>query len=396
MAIRIMHIVEALGVGGGVENGIANLIGRMDPDRFEHILCAVFRLGPLVDRYPAERVRIACLGQKERRLAIQVGPLARMIRELKPDIVHSRNWGALEAVVAGRWVRSCPVIHSEHGVEINPSAEPWRRSFFRRVAFGMADRVFSVSYQLQEALARRTGFPIDKIGVIHNGVETGRFRPDASKRRDVRRELGISEQEFCIGCVGRLNRIKDYPTMLRAAEMLAKSCASKSSAAWRLFIVGDGPELANLREFVNARPALQGRVHFLGASDRVADLLNAMDSYVLPSLCEGISNSLLEAMATGLAVVVSNTGGNPEVVVNGESGLLFPVGDARQLADQLLLLSTQRELRIRLGQQALRRVKEQFSLDSMVEKYANMYESMAGAPAPQCAGIEKSLCRPEN
>lgn len=371
MSIRILHVVEAIGIGGGIENGIANLIERMDSTRFEHILCGVFRLGPQVERYPADRVQIVCLEQKPRRLAIQAGSLAEMIRKLRPDVVHSRNWGALEAVVAARWVGETSVIHSEHGVEMDPAAEPRRRSWLRRLVFSLTDHVFCVSYQLRDMLVARTGFPQRKIGVIHNGVKTSLFRPDTSARKRFRAELGINDDEFCIGCVGRLNRIKDYPTIFRAAELFNNSCAS-----WRLLIVGDGAELSSLQGLVNTSPILRGRVHFMGASNCVPEILNALDVYVLPSLCEGISNSLLEAMATGLPVIASDTGGNPEVVVNGMSGLLFPVGDIQRLADQLLLVYSAKERRVQLGEMALCRVKEQFSLDSMIEQYEEMYSSL--------------------
>jgi sugar transferase (PEP-CTERM/EpsH1 system associated) len=385
MAIRILHIVEALGVGGGVENGIANLIERMDRDRFEHVLCAVFRLGLQVERYPADRVQMVCLDQKERKLAIQVGPLAEVVRKVRPDIVHSRNWGALEAVVAGRWVGSCGVIHSEHGVEMNPAAEPRRRNWMRRAVFGLAHEVFAVSYQLRDMLASRTGIAARKIGVIHNGVDTRKFRQDSEARQQLRAELGIAEEEFLIGCVGRLNKIKDYPTLLRAVEVL-----SESGAPWRLVIAGCGPELGELKAFAAARPALAGRVQFLGPWDRVPELLSAMDTYVLPSLCEGISNSLLEAMASGVASIVTDTGGNPEVVEDGKSGLLFPVGDFQQLAQRLARLQGNQDLRAELGRQATRRVEEQFSLDAMVEQYEAMYGRMAMRRAAARMGVEET------
>src|SRR5678816_4485515 len=96
----------------------------------------------------------------------------RGIREVRPDVVHCRNWAAVEAVMAGKWVRSCPVVHSEHGLESNANAkEPWRRTCFRRLACELADRVVSVSYQLRDLHARRTDFPANKIEVIHNGVD---------------------------------------------------------------------------------------------------------------------------------------------------------------------------------------------------------------------------------
>jgi sugar transferase (PEP-CTERM/EpsH1 system associated) len=367
MSIRILHVVEAIGIGGGIENGIANLIERMDSTRFEHILCGVFRLGPQVERYPADRVQIVCLEQKPRRLAIQAGSLAEMIRKLRPDVVHSRNWGALEAVVAARWVGQTSVIHSEHGVEMDPAAEPRRRSWLRRVVFSLTDHVFCVSYQLRDMLAARTGFPEGKIGVIHNGVKTSLFRADASVRKRFRAEFGIGDD----GCVGRLNRIKDYPTIFRAAELFNKSCTS-----WRLLIVGSGAELSSLQGLVNSSPILRDRVHFMGASNCIPEILNALDVYVLPSLCEGISNSLLEAMATSLPVIASDTGGNPEVVVNGMSGLLFPVGDVQRLADQLLHVYSAKERRVQLGEMALCRVKEQFSLESMINQYEEMYSRL--------------------
>jgi sugar transferase (PEP-CTERM/EpsH1 system associated) len=390
MPIRIMHVVEAIGVGGGVENGIANLIRGMDAERFEHVLCGIFHVGPQVERYPSDRVRLIGLDQKPGRLAIQAGSLARMIREIKPDIVHSRNWGALETVAAGRWVRSCAVVHSEHGVEMNPHAEPRRRGWVRRVAFELAHRVFSVSWQLRDALARRTGFARNRIGVIHNGVSDVRFRRDRESGRRFRAELGIAEGDFCIGCVGRLSRIKDYPTLLRAAEVL-----SRRGAGWRVLIAGQGPELAALQSLVDGSPGLRGRVSFLGSISRTPEFLNMLDVFTLPSLCEGISNALLEAMATGLPAVVTAAGGNPEVLVDGESGIAFPVGDVEALANCLARLRREPEARRKLGDAAMQRVKDEFSLKNMIQKYEEMYESLAGHRIAASAA-RRVVCEPVN
>ena len=308
-----------------------------------------------------------------------MGALARGIREVGPDIVHCRNWGAVEAVVAGKWVGSCAVVHSEHGLESNArTKEPWRRICFRRLAFELADRVVSVSYQLRDLHARRTGFAAHKIAVIHNGVDSRRFYPDPEARVRVRQELGVSPDEFCIGSVGNLHPVKDHMTLLQAIEKVGGAFTN-----WRLLVIGEGPELPRLEAFASAHPDWRGRVSFLGSSSRVAEMLNAMDVYVLPSISEGISNSLLEAMATGLPVVATATGGNPEVVVDGDSGLLFPVGDSGGLADKLLELRAGKDLCVQLGQRALRRVKEDFSIDSMVRNYAQMYESLVSvATAP--------------
>jgi sugar transferase (PEP-CTERM/EpsH1 system associated) len=373
--IRIMHVVDSLGKGG-LENGLVNLIQRLNTDEFEHVVYAIRRLGENAERLSG-RARLLCLGKKQTDGPVQIGAVARAIREVRPDIVHSRNWGAVEAVLAARWAGSCSVIHSEHGLdEETMTREPWRRVCFRRAAFELADRVLSVSCQLRDLHARRTGFRADRITVIHNGVDSKRFCPDPAARARIRAELGMPEGEFCIGCVGNLFPVKDHITLLRAAAGIVEVCQD-----WRVLVIGYGPEFSRLNGFVSAQPRLKERVFFLGLSNRISELLNAMDVYVLPSAMEGISNSLLEAMATGLPVLATDTGGNPEVVADGESGRLFRVGGFRELAQELLLLRSSMELRLRLGKEALRRVREDFSLDAMVRKYDEVYKSQAPAAA---------------
>jgi glycosyltransferase involved in cell wall biosynthesis len=292
----------------------------------------------------------------------------------------------VEAVIAGRWVGGCGLIHSEHGILSDAIAgEPWRRTRFRRLAYGLADRVVSVSRDLRDLQSKRTGFPADKITVIHNGVDTGRFFPNPAARARTREELGLAGDEFCIGCVGNLYPVKDHMTLLAAVKELAESCRS-----WRLVLVGEGPERPRLESYIDSHPGLRSRVQFLGLSHRVDELLQAVDVFVLPSVSEGISNALLEAMAVGLPVAVTDTGGNPEVVVDGESGLMFPVGGVRQLAEMLQGLQARSERRVELGRGALRRVTESFSLDTMIRNYAELYagvSSRARVPKPVAAEV---------
>jgi len=372
MRIRVMHVVDSLGQGG-LENGLANVIVGSDPDCFEHIVLALRRLGPTADRLLNHGVQVECLERSPRRSRFQAFSLTRAIRSFRPDIVHSRNWGAIEGVVAGRGAGFCSVIHSEHGIETAVTAkEPWRRVAFRRLTFELADRVLSVSGQLRDLHARRTGFPARKITVIHNGVDSGRFVPDPGVRARVRSELGLGDRDFCIGCVGNLLPVKDHLTLLRAASLMAETKES-----FRLLMLGVGPELPKLRGFLDNNAELREKVCFLGSCMRVPEMLNAMDAYVLCSVSEGMSNSLLEAMATGLAVAVTETGGNPEAVIDNDSGLLFPVGDSEKLAELLLLLRARKDLREALGQRALARVREHFSLQAMVRNYERIYEGVA-------------------
>jgi sugar transferase (PEP-CTERM/EpsH1 system associated) len=376
MPIRIMHVVNNLGKGG-LENGLVNLIERMDPGRFTHVVCTVRGLGPNADRLPRERVDVVALGDAASTSRFQTPALVRNIRRFGPDIVHSRNWGAIEAVFAGR-LSGRAVIHSEHGLEAEAGAnEPRRRAYLRRLAFETADRVVSVSWQLRDLHAGRTGFPARKIAVIHNGVDRSRFFPDAETRRRVREELGIRDTELCIGCVANLLPVKDHTTLLEAVGSL-----SAQQGDWRLLLIGEGPERARLESFISQRTGLGQRVSLLGSSSRVPELLRAMDVFVLPSVAEGMNNSLLEAMASGLAVVASDIGGNPEVVIAGESGMLFPAGDARTLGRHLVQLQTDPALRLQLAQGAVQRADQQFSIHSMVQAYEQLYWSLRPAGVP--------------
>jgi glycosyltransferase involved in cell wall biosynthesis len=203
--------------------------------------------------------------------------------------------------------------------------------------------------------------------VIHNGVDTDLFRRRPEVRERQRARYGVVPEEFCIGTVGRLEPVKDILTLLRAIGELAQL------EQWRVLIAGAGSDLPVLQQFLRERPELCSRVTWLGEIQDVPDFLNSLDLYVLPSIYEGISNSLLEAMASGIAVAASDVGGNKEVIVDGECGLLFPVGQHLTLAERLKRLILAPETRLRLADKAVDRVRRFFSLDSMVQEYTQMY-----------------------
>lgn len=379
--VRILHVLDSL-ENGGLENGVLNLIRHMDAGQFEHSVCTVRAQGVNAARLPAGRVQLVHLGKREG-ARFQLPELRRAIRENQPDIVHSRNWGAIEAVAGARLAGNCKVIHSEHGFEAGASAqEPFRRRIFRRLTFELADRVLCVSNQLRNFHARQTGFSASRITVIHNGVDSERFCPDAAARVRVRREFGIGENEFCIGCVGNLLPVKDHRTLLDALGRLGDA-----ASGWRVLIAGEGPERPDLERLAHGLPG-RSRISFPGRIQDVPELLNAFDVYVLPSLNEGISNSLLEAMATGLPAIASQVGGNPEVVEDNSSGLLFPAGEASCLSEHLLRLNAQRGLRTQLGEAARRRAREEFSIRSMVEKYEGLYRGALAAVASAPREVE--------
>jgi sugar transferase (PEP-CTERM/EpsH1 system associated) len=380
--IRVLHVVETMLGMGGLERGLVNLIHRTDASRFEHVVCVVRSLGALTEQLPRDRVRVFCLEQTRPGFSFQVWTLARLIREVRPHVVHSRNWGASEAILAGALTHSCGLVHSEHGME-STATDPARRRILRRVIFELADRVCAVSHHLREHHAAATGFPARRITVIHNGVDTSRFRRNEAAREATRRRYGIGNGVFCMGFIGRLEPVKDPLTLLRAVEIL-----SASTGNWRLLVAGDGSESEALKAFARSRPGIQDRISFLGELEQVQDLLNALDAYVLPSRYEGICNSLLEAMATGLPVVATAIGGNPEVIEDGVSGVLVPVADGPAFAGSLHRLATDAGLRRQLGDGALQRVSTHYSMEAMADGYERLYSAVAVRRFPRIGFAE--------
>lgn len=374
--IRIVHVLHRL-AAGGTELALQRVIAGLDPQHFENIICTV---APLARDFGSDFNCIS-LERNGRKTGSLVADFARLFLRLNPDIVHSRNWGAIEAVVAAKLARVPRVIHSEHGRDIHTmNGDPWRRRLFRRFAYGLADEVFVVSRELREHYSAQVGIAPARMGLIPNGVDTKRFCPDADARIRMRSQLGISPAAFIAGTVGRLDPVKDHKTLLHAAELLGSSETES-----HIVIVGGGPEHETLKTRIAASPALRGRVHLAGESAQPEQWLNAFDVFVLPSLSEGMSNTLLEAMAAALPCVVTDVGANPDLVDDGESGYLIAPRDAQAIADRIFQLAIDRELRSRMGQRGRLKVTQEFSMARMLENYTRLYTLGNPLPVRQAA-----------
>ena len=298
--------------------------------------------------------------------------LARTLRRLRPDVVHSRNWGALDAVLAARLVRVPVVIHGEHGREVaDPAGLNPRRNRIRRALSPLVDRFVTVSHDLERWLVHTVGIAGRKVVTIHNGVDTDRFT-DEGRCPVGRAALGVADDALVIGTVGRLDPVKDQQGLLDAFAALPRPDRGV------LVVVGDGP----CRDALAARaaePDLAGRVRLLGERADVATALSGFDVFALPSIAEGISNTILEAMACGLPVVATRTGGNPELVVEGVTGALVPVGDRGALARALGAYADDAHLRGLHGKAGRARAVEQFSLARMTRRHRELYAALAAA-----------------
>jgi sugar transferase (PEP-CTERM/EpsH1 system associated) len=223
--------------------------------------------------------------------------------------------------------------------------------------------------------------PSHRVSQIYNGVDTERFRPVQVRGRIDGCPFG--HEDFVVGWVGRMDPVKDLPNLVRGFARATRRSASRL----RLVLVGDGPVRPAVERLVQEE-RLGERVWLAGERADIAEVMRGLDCFVLPSLGEGISNTILEAMATRLPVIATRVGGNAELIESGLTGLLVPPADSDALADALGHYSTDRAVARRHAKAARRLAQSRFSLARMVTDYCSLYETAlaaAGVTVPPAA-----------
>jgi len=369
--LRICHVIYRLDTGG-LENGLVNLINRMDPVRFEHAVVCVDRSGPFRERITRPGVPVVEL---RKRPGFEAGFYRRawsVFRRLAPDLVHTRNTAGLDAILPARLSGVRTILHGEHGrTADDPDGTHPRHNLLRRLHAPMVARFTTVSADLADWLVDTVGIARRKVQVLMNGVDVARFAPAAVERHAVLPQ--IPDGAVVVGTVGRLDPVKGHLTLIDAVARLAVA----GEVPVHLVIVGEGPERAVLERRIHAT-GLGGTVHLVGECGDVPAVLRTFDIFCLSSLAEGISNTMLEAMATGLPVVATAVGGNRELVADRATGCLTPAGDPALLAAALEPVVSDAGLRQRWGDAARRRACEQFSLEAMVRRYEACYTDAVG------------------
>ena len=385
----IVHVVYRFGVGG-LENGLVNLINRMSAHRWRHAIVAVTDVSTeFAQRIARSDVRFIALGKKPGHLVRDYPRLFRLFRELRPAIVHTRNLAALESVVPA-WAAGVPIrIHGEHGWDVqDPGGRSRRYRTVRQIYRPFVTRYVALSRHLEDYLERQVGVPASDIAQIYNGVDTERFLAGSGVRPAIPGCPFGGSGQWLIGTVGRMERIKD-PLNLATAFVRALEMQPAAAEHLRLVMVGDGA-LRNAVSSVLDRPGVRDRVWFAGERADVPDMLRGLDCFVLPSLAEGVSNTILEAMATGLPVIATRVGGNAELIESGLTGTLVPPTNSEALAQAMLGYFNDRATASRHAKAGRRVVENRFSLSRMVADYENLYEralTTAGVPIPASGNL---------
>jgi len=368
--VRVMHIVYTLRTGG-MEMGVVKLVNGLDPARVRSSICSTTPAGSEIKALVQPAVPVFELTRRAGNDVQVVRDLYRLFKRERPHVVHTHAWGTLlEGLVAARAAGVPVVVHGEHGTLQLRGYQRW----LQRLGWGAADRVLSVSSKLSERMSAATGFSARRITTIRNGVHLDRFRP--ADRAAARKALGIPGG-VVIGTVGRLVPVKDQATLVDAVAELRRAGVTTT-----LVIAGDGPE----------RPALEARataagvdLRLLGYRPDVEQVLGALDVFVLSSVSEGLSNTILEAMAAARPVVATRVGGAEEMIDDGVTGVLVPPSDPGAMAAALRRVLATGDAGAAMGAAARRRVESEFTLAGMMLRYEQLYTDAAaakGLPAP--------------
>lgn len=355
--IRVLFVIRQLDYGGA-ERQLVELATRLPRELFDVRVCCLCPPGPLAGELEQNGIRVMSTYKKPGALSTCSWALLSIVREFRPAVLHSylfsANWRSLPV---GRLAGVPLVVTSVRNVDIHA-----RRilTLGEKLFAGLNDRVIANAEAVKEYVADQHGIPRDRITVVHNGVAEDRVRPQ--------RELGVRPSSgHVVGMIASLSPKKRHETFLQAARIVRETHPDV-----RFLMVGDGP----LREALESRArelGISDAVNFAGSTHDVAGVLASMDVSVLTSTKEGCSNVIIESMAAAVPVVVTDAGGNRELVVDGVTGFIVPIDDSEAVAERIERLLSDPDLRRTMGGNGADRVRERFTVERMVADTADFY-----------------------
>jgi len=363
--LRIMHVVLSMDVGGA-EKLVYDMVRHPIFAFSRPVVCCLDAVGAFGEKLLQERYAVYC---RKRRSGIDLSVipwLREIILSEKITVVHAHQYTPLfysapAALLAGR----VKVVYTEHG-RFYPERRSWKRRLFNPLLALGVDHLVSISANTAQAMATFDHLPFRRIDVIHNGVDLSLMNPPCNNAVK-RSSLGLNGTCRVIGTAARLDEIKNIPMMLRVFKQVLQRVPDT-----RFLIAGDGPQRDNLKSQAEAL-GIADKVHFIGLRFDLAEIYQLMDVFLLTSFSEGISVTLLESMASGVPAVVTDVGGNGEVVKDRETGFLVPLHDETGFADRIVSILTDAECAQALGYNSRVRARQYFSFENMLTNYIGKY-----------------------
>ena len=350
---------------GGAERVISNLSASLDPARYRAILC-LFRPGWIQAHTEGRGVRtyvIPTQGMFDWRWVLR---FKRLVKKEHVDLIHAHEFDANVQGTFAAALSGVPLVATVHGKNYF-----WEK-LRRRLAYQWVTRnatMVAVSENLKQFIVEKVGVDSGQVKVVYNGVDA---LPQCGTADidQCRKELDLPTGDRIVGVVGNLYPVKGHQYLISAIPTVLEKCPNTT-----FVFAGRGQLEAELKEQVQQLD-IDGKVRFLGLRQDISRILAMLDVFVLPSLSEGLSMAILEAMVAGRPVIATNVGGNPELVEDGESGYLVPSQDSQALADRVISLLTNRERALQFGKIGQLRAQGQFSLQTMVQEYQLLYDEL--------------------
>jgi len=364
---KILHVLLSMAMGGA-ETLVYNMVRHSSFAGNKPVVCCLKSVGDLGEKLKEDGFTVYNHFSGAGTDWSLIGWIRDIICTEKIDVVHAHQYPAFfYAVPAAFLAGRTKVVYTEHG-RLYPDEPHWKRRLVNPFLAAATDHLVSISSSTAKAMADVDNFPRNRIKVINNGVDFSKMNPDID-RAEKRHELGISESCRIIGTAARLEEIKNIPMMLRAFKLALVEMPDTC-----LMIAGDGSQTEKSKTLAGEL-GIHNSVKFIGLRYDMPEIYRLMDVFLLTSFTEGISVTLIEAMASGVPGVVTDVGGNPEVVVDGVSGFLVPLDEDALLAERVVGLLSNPVLAGQIGSNARKRAVDQFSFDTMMVAYRTLYES---------------------
>lgn len=365
----VCHVIHALGVGGA-EVLVDTMVRRMS-DRFRCVVAVLDDVGEIGQQLQADGFSVRHL---HRAPGIDRG-CAKRLKEFADenhvDILHAHQYTPFfQAMLSRGFLGRRPVLFTEHGRHF-PDLPSRKRSVVNRLLLRRNDRLVGCGKAVRQALIDNEGLPANRVEVVYNGVDLKSLAGgDLSLRSSLRDSFGFSEEDFVAIQVARLHELKDHLTAVETIDT-----ARKNQPNIKLLIVGEGDQRATIQAEVERRN-LDQHVVFAGNRSDIPNLLTAADCFLMTSISEGIPLTIIEAMAANLPVVSTAVGGIPEMIEHGKSGFLADAKDSDSLAQHLVVLAQDDAVRTQIATAGNKQAYAGFSLESMLNGYAAIYEEM--------------------
>lgn len=362
---RVVHVTFDMRIGGA-ERVICNLVRHTDRSSYDvSLLCLDGLLGPFGRQLQEEGCRVTTLERRPGFDFSLVEKIRGYIVRQRIDVLHCHQYTPYFYGVLGAAMTGAKVIFTEHG-RFHPDERKLKRVVLNPFLSMLTHRITAISAATREALVRFENFPGKKIRIVYNGISEIPF--GTRDGGPLRESLGIPPGARVLGTVARLDPIKNQRMMVKGLKIVQQTYPGTY-----LVIVGGGPERRNLEDLVS-RLQLSSSVIFTGFREDVPRFYEIMDVFLLTSFSEGTAMTLLEAMAAALPCIVTNVGGNVEIVEAGETGFIVPNDDEATLARKICTLFADSALRKRMGMSGRKRFEDHFTVDRMVLSYQALYD----------------------